>query len=92
MLSPGSAGEVDLLTVEKILCCRGGGRGCSNFFVEEIIFLGLEEREESGESQSDLGLYKYQGTVHVEPPVTNEVLLVEDCSWVKRNVKQQLPL
>ena len=37
-----SVGEVDLLPVEKILRSRGRGRGGSNFFVEEIIFLGLE--------------------------------------------------
>ena len=52
LLSPGTAGEVDLLTVEKILRSRGGGGCCSNFFVEVIILLGLEESREREEWQS----------------------------------------
>ena len=34
------------MTVEKILRSRGGCSCGSNFFVEVIIFLGLEERRE----------------------------------------------
>ena len=46
LLRARTVGEVDLLTVEEILCSRGGCRGRSNLFVEVIILLGLEERQE----------------------------------------------